>query len=63
FVIVAETVITSARKVQQYSSWQLIWTLLRLLLKGPRALRQREGLEIWYGPQVSGTHRRAPRSL
>ena len=60
FVIVGEPVITSARKVQQYSSWQLIWTLLRLLLKGPRAMRQREGLEIWYGPQLSGAHRRAP---
>ncbi len=60
FVVVGEPVITSARKAQQYSSWRLIWTLLGLLLKGPRAMRQREGLEIWYGPQHRGTHRRAP---
>jgi glycosyltransferase involved in cell wall biosynthesis len=50
FVILAETVVTSGRKLRAYSSWNLARMLMRLVLRGPRGLRSREGLEYWYKP-------------
>lgn len=48
FVIVRETVITSGRKLRQYSAWTLFGTLIGQVLKGRRAFRRREGLDVWY---------------
>jgi glycosyltransferase involved in cell wall biosynthesis len=50
FVILAETVVTSGRKLRAHSSWSLAQQLMRLILRGPRGLRSREGLEYWYKP-------------
>lgn len=49
FVLLESTVVTSARKLRAYSRWEVIGALLRIALSGPRALRRRKGLEIWYG--------------
>jgi glycosyltransferase involved in cell wall biosynthesis len=49
FVLLESTVTTSARKLRAYSRWEVVGTLLRLALSGPKALRRREGLELWYG--------------
>jgi glycosyltransferase involved in cell wall biosynthesis len=48
FVILRESVVTSARKLRLYSTANLIWIAIRTLLLGPGRLRQREGLEILY---------------
>lgn len=48
FRVVPEAVITSGRKIRLYSGWEILRILWRLLLKGPRALHDRRGLELWY---------------
>jgi glycosyltransferase involved in cell wall biosynthesis len=47
-VVLREPMITSGRKLEEMSTWEGISTSLRLVLRGRKALRQREGLEIWY---------------
>jgi glycosyltransferase involved in cell wall biosynthesis len=53
FVLLRASVVTSARKLRAHSAREVLGTLLRLAVTGPKALRQREGLGLWYG------HRRA----
>jgi glycosyltransferase involved in cell wall biosynthesis len=51
FVILAETVVTSGRKARAHSFWSLARLFMRLVLRGPRGLRSRRGLEYWYEPK------------
>jgi glycosyltransferase involved in cell wall biosynthesis len=53
FILLRSAVVTSARKLRAHSAREVVWTLLRLAFMGPRAVRRRDGLDIWYG------HRRA----
>ncbi len=55
FVVLREPMITSGRKMEQVTFWQGTRLVARLLLRGSRAFRQREGLEIWYEQRHSGT--------
>jgi len=55
FLILREFVITSARKLRTRSAFQLLWVGLRIALGGGKSLRQREGLEYWYGPRECGS--------
>jgi glycosyltransferase involved in cell wall biosynthesis len=48
FVVLCEHVITSGRKLRAHSGWKLLSTTFRLAMRGPKALRSREGLELWY---------------
>jgi glycosyltransferase involved in cell wall biosynthesis len=52
FVIVGESVTTSGRKVRAYSALEMLKMGARLLVRGPQVFRQREGLEMWYGPRA-----------
>lgn len=49
FVVLREPVITSGRKLRTYSAREVIGLLIKLALTGPKSLRQRQGLEVWYG--------------
>lgn len=51
FVVVREQVVTSGRKIRTYSGWEILWKSLAIVLRGRRALRSRERLDIWYGPR------------
>jgi glycosyltransferase involved in cell wall biosynthesis len=51
FVILHEWAITSGRKLRTHTARDLLRILARLVLGGPQSLRQREGLELWYGPR------------
>lgn len=51
FAQIRTPVITSGRKLRAYTTWQLYAGLLRIALRGPRGVRQRAGLEMWYGPR------------
>ena len=55
FVILREHVITSGRKLRVYSLRETFQLFGYLLRTGPRALRQREGLEFWYGERRADT--------
>lgn len=50
FVILGERVTTSARKLSAYSGWQLVRMMASMLWRGPKALKQRRGLDFWYDP-------------
>ncbi len=49
FVILRETVTTSGRKLRTCSLREILTPILRIMLHGRRYLRNRHGLEIWYG--------------
>jgi hypothetical protein len=50
FVVIAEQVVTSGRKLRAHSFLSLAWQLMRLALRGSRGLRDRRGLDYWYAP-------------
>jgi glycosyltransferase involved in cell wall biosynthesis len=49
FIILNEYVTTSGRKLRTHSGREILGGLLRLALTGRKAVRRRDGLEIWYG--------------
>jgi glycosyltransferase involved in cell wall biosynthesis len=49
FVVLRESVTTSGRKLRAHSAREVLGVVARLALAGPRAVRRRKGLEIWYG--------------
>jgi glycosyltransferase involved in cell wall biosynthesis len=49
FVLLRAAVTTSGRKLRAHSGREVMGTLLRLAFTGPKAARQRGGLELWYG--------------
>jgi len=49
FVVLRHSVVTSGRKLRTYSALEILRMLGRLALKGPKAVRSRDGLELWYG--------------
>ena len=51
FVVIAEQVVTSGRKLRAHSFLSLARQLMRLLLRGSSGLRSRRGLEYWYEPE------------
>ena len=53
FVVLPEPMITSGRKIEQHTFSEGLAICARMFLRGPRAFRQREGLEIWYGERQS----------
>jgi glycosyltransferase involved in cell wall biosynthesis len=48
FVVLRESVTTSGRKLRMYSGKQVLRLFVGILLSGPKSLKRREGLEIWY---------------
>jgi glycosyltransferase involved in cell wall biosynthesis len=48
FVVLREPMITSGRKINEVTTWEATMIVARLLLRGRKAFRQRQGLEIWY---------------
>lgn len=54
FVILREAVHTSARKLDTFPLREQAWLALKMALRGPRALRSRDALDLWYGPRRHG---------
>jgi len=50
FVILPETVVTSARKLRTHSAGE-IWRNFLFLTFRPRAVKRRSALGLWYGPR------------
>ncbi len=48
FVILKQTVTTSARKLRTYSVLETLTFMARMALRGTKALKQRKGMEFWY---------------
>jgi glycosyltransferase involved in cell wall biosynthesis len=51
FVVLRSFVTTSGRKLRAYSGRELLGFLAKLALAGPKSIRRREGLDVWYGPR------------
>lgn len=49
FVILPTPVVSSARKARTHSGGEIAGTFLRIAVSGPRALRDRRRLDLWYG--------------
>jgi glycosyltransferase involved in cell wall biosynthesis len=49
FVVLRESVMSSGRKLRMYSGREVLRLFGSLLLAGPKALKRRDGLELWYG--------------
>jgi glycosyltransferase involved in cell wall biosynthesis len=59
FVVLRESVISSGRKLRMYSGRDVLGLFGGILLAGPKALRSRDRLEVWYGgrredPEMAG---------
>jgi cellulose synthase/poly-beta-1,6-N-acetylglucosamine synthase-like glycosyltransferase len=52
FVIPRSKIVTSARKLHDHSGFEIFGILLKLLWRGPKGVRRRDGLELWYGPRT-----------
>jgi glycosyltransferase involved in cell wall biosynthesis len=61
FVVLRQVVTTSGRKLRTYSGLEILAMIGRFALRGPRAVRQRQGLELWYGARREDSHRSAQR--
>lgn len=48
FVILRQVVTTSGRKLRTHSAREVLMVMGRLALRGPRAVKQRQGMELWY---------------
>ena len=48
FVVLREAVTTSGRKLRTHSGVEVLKILTRLALLGSHAVKQREGMELWY---------------
>jgi glycosyltransferase involved in cell wall biosynthesis len=56
FRVLSEPVVTSGRKLRMYSAREILGNTLSVILRGPRAARSRDGLEIWYdGKRETGS--------
>jgi glycosyltransferase involved in cell wall biosynthesis len=60
FVVLRAAVTTSGRKLRGYTATEVMGTLARLALSGGRALRRREGLDLWYGERRVDGDSRSP---
>lgn len=49
FVVLRESVTSSGRKLRMYSGKEVLRVFGGILLAGPKGLKKREGLEVWYG--------------
>jgi GT2 family glycosyltransferase len=52
-VILRETVVSSGRKLRTHSAWEILQMMSAVVRQGPRALRSRERLGLWYGSRRS----------
>ena len=48
FVVLREAVTTSGRKLRTHSGVEVLKIFVRMLLRGFQAVKQREGMELWY---------------
>lgn len=48
FIILKQSVTTSARKIRIYSAIEVMLFMTRMALRGTKALKQRKGMEFWY---------------
>jgi glycosyltransferase involved in cell wall biosynthesis len=48
FVVLRQAVTTSGRKLRTHSVREMLMVIGRLALRGPKAIKQRQGMDLWY---------------
>jgi hypothetical protein len=48
FVVLRESVTTSARKTETHTFWQMLKLMFMMALRGPSGLKSREHTAFWY---------------
>jgi glycosyltransferase involved in cell wall biosynthesis len=48
FVVLRHSVTTSGRKLRTHSAREVFMVVARLALRGPKAVKQRQGMDLWY---------------
>lgn len=48
FVVLRQAVTTSGRKLRTHSVRELLMVMGRVALRGPKAVKQRKGMDLWY---------------
>jgi len=61
FVVLRQAVMTSGRKLRTHSAWEIVRLLGRLAIRGTGAIKQRQGMELWYGERRDDAHDAAER--
>ena len=56
FVVLRESVLTSGRKLRTHSLSEILPILGRLIVKGPAAVKQRGGMDLWYAERRKDPH-------
>lgn len=59
FIVLRQAVVTSGRKLRTHSVREVLIVLGRLVLHGPGAVKQREGMELWYAERREDPQRDA----
>jgi glycosyltransferase involved in cell wall biosynthesis len=62
FKILPEPIVTSGRKLRMYSAAQILSRSLAIIIRGPRAARSREKLDLWYNGKREGSLSHEPPS-
>ena len=57
FVVLRQAVTTSGRKLRTHSARELLMMLASFALRGPKAIKQREGMDLWYAERREDPHR------
>jgi hypothetical protein len=47
-VVLRQAGTTSGRKLRSHSGREMLMVMGRLALRGPKAVKQRQGMELWY---------------
>jgi glycosyltransferase involved in cell wall biosynthesis len=48
FVVLRQAVTTSGRKLRTHSAREILMLLCRVAFRGPKVVKQRQGMELWY---------------
>jgi len=59
FVVLRHAVTTSGRKLRTHSVREVLMIMCRLAFRGPNAVKQREGMELWYAERREDPHQNA----
>ena len=59
FVVLRQAVLTSGRKLRTHSVREMLMVIGRLALHGPKAVKQRQGMELWYAERREDPQRDA----
>ncbi|HUR20882.1 MAG TPA: glycosyltransferase [Vicinamibacterales bacterium] len=51
FVVLRHAIMTSGRKLRTHSPIEVWAFMIRMAFRGPKGVRQREGMDLWYAPR------------